>query len=159
MKTFLVLIFVLGIVSISNLYDISAQQSEITFFPPPMQQIKNGIEPTNVTCTEGLQLVLKKLNGMPACVKPASVEPLINRGWAIHVLPDITKDGKTNSEVLNTSQKEITFETVNYFDGVKGFLAKPETSGIYPGVIMIHEWWGLNENINKRQKILRQRDM
>ncbi len=148
------MIFVLGIVSVGSLNNISAQQAEIAFLPSPKQQIQNGIEPVNVTCTEGLQLVLKKLDGMPACVKPTSVEPLINRGWAIHVLPDITKGEKTNSEMLNTSQKKVIVETVNYFNGVKGFLAKPDDSGIYPGIIMIHEWWGLNDNIKQTAKDL-----
>lgn len=144
----------MGIVSFGSLNNISAQQNEIAFLPSPKQQIHNGIEPINVTCTEGLQLVLKKLDGMPACVKPTSVEPLINRGWAIHVLPDITEDEKTNSEMLNTSQKKVIVETVNYFNGVKGFLAKPDGSGTYPGIIMIHEWWGLNDNIKQTAKDL-----
>lgn len=37
---------------------------------------------------------------------------------------------------------------------VQGFLAKPKEPGNYPGVIMIHEWWGLNENIKEMAKIL-----
>ena len=28
-----------------------------------------------------------------------------------------------------------------------GFLARPEGDGPFPGVIVIQEWWGLNENI------------
>lgn len=35
-----------------------------------------------------------------------------------------------------------------------GFLAQPETPGNYPGVIMIHEWWGLNDNIKEMAKTL-----
>ncbi|KKM02657.1 hypothetical protein LCGC14_1782250 [marine sediment metagenome] len=61
---------------------------QIAYFPPPLKQINEGVSPDHVTCTEGLELVLKKSNGMPACVKPTSVEKLIARGWAIHVLPD-----------------------------------------------------------------------
>ena len=30
---------------------------------------------------------------------------------------------------------------------VKGFLARPATGEIKGGVIVIHEWWGLNDNI------------
>ncbi|MDO8510633.1 MAG: dienelactone hydrolase family protein [Nanoarchaeota archaeon] len=37
---------------------------------------------------------------------------------------------------------------------VQGFLAKPKEAGNYPGVIMIHEWWGLNDNIKEMAKIL-----
>lgn len=39
-------------------------------------------------------------------------------------------------------------------DGARGFLAKPVTEGTYPGVVMIHEWWGLNDNIREMAKIL-----
>ena len=30
-----------------------------------------------------------------------------------------------------------------------GYLAKPVIDGKYPGVVMIHEWWGLNNNIKE----------
>lgn len=36
---------------------------------------------------------------------------------------------------------------VETHDVANGFLAKPAAEGTYPGIIMIHEWWGLNENI------------
>lgn len=35
-----------------------------------------------------------------------------------------------------------------------GFVAKPKNPGSYPGIIMIHEWWGLNDNIKEMAKIL-----
>jgi len=40
-------------------------------------------------------------------------------------------------------------ENINYFKDVEGFLAKPE--GIRPkgGVVMIHEWWGLNNTMRE----------
>ena len=28
-----------------------------------------------------------------------------------------------------------------------GYLAHPKSEGPYPGVIVIQEWWGLNDNI------------
>lgn len=48
---------------------------------------------------------------------------------------------------LYVDSQEITNE-------VQGFLAKPKKSGNYPGIVMIHEWWGLNENIKEMAKIL-----
>lgn len=39
-------------------------------------------------------------------------------------------------------------------NGVLGFLAEPKKEGNYPGVIMIHEWWGLNNNIKEMAKLL-----
>ena len=53
------------------------------YFPPPLKQISNGIAPENVTCMEGLSLVTKATNNLPACVKHSSIEILIQRGWAV----------------------------------------------------------------------------
>ncbi|HLD06444.1 MAG TPA: dienelactone hydrolase family protein [Candidatus Nanoarchaeia archaeon] len=39
-------------------------------------------------------------------------------------------------------------------EGARGFVAAPRQPGEYPGVIMIHEWWGLNDNIKEMAKIL-----
>ncbi len=45
---------------------------------------------------------------------------------------------------------EVARENVRYPSGsetVEGFLARPEGAGPFPGVVVIHEWWGLNEQI------------
>src|SRR3989344_1195882 len=56
-----------------------------------------------------------------------------------------------NSDMLyGEGDKPIKAEEVVYFENVKGFYAKPEAgapSGEFPGVVMVHEWWGLNDNI------------
>ena len=128
----------------NNLQDVNA----IVYFPPPLKQIKDGVEPSNVTCTEGFELVLKQNTGQPACLKPSSVAKLIDRGWAIHVLPDYTGEN-TNSEIFALGNFEIQTENVVYHDGTTGYLAKPIDEGTFPGVVMIHEWWGLNDNIKE----------
>lgn len=48
----------------------------------------------------------------------------------------------------------IVTESVNYFKSAEGFLAKPE--GIKPGggIVMIHEWWGLNNMMREMAKNL-----
>jgi carboxymethylenebutenolidase len=46
-----------------------------------------------------------------------------------------------------TGGLNVTSSMVAYYDGVQGYLARPVGDGQYPGVIMIHEWWGLNDNI------------
>jgi len=54
----------------------------------------------------------------------------------------------TNSDMLNgNGTLAVKNEEVEYFNTTKGFYVEPEQSGSYPGVIMIHEWWGLNQNI------------
>ena len=41
---------------------------------------------------------------------------------------------------------EINFDELAVEETPYGYLARPK-EGTYPGVIMIHEWWGLNENV------------
>ena len=120
----------------------------IAYFPPTLKQISDGVDPANVTCTEGLEIVLKKSNGNPACLKPASVAKLIARGWAIHILPDYENE-INNSEIFVTGNYNVETQVVNYFDDIQGYLAKPSDEGQFPGVVMIHEWWGLNDNIKE----------
>ncbi|WP_135823675.1 dienelactone hydrolase family protein [Halorussus ruber] len=39
-------------------------------------------------------------------------------------------------------------------NGTPGYLARPADDGEYPSVVMIHEWWGLNQNIRHMADIL-----
>src|SRR5580698_3516267 len=39
-------------------------------------------------------------------------------------------------------------------DTIDGFLAVPEQPGRYPGVIVIHEWWGLNDWVKEQSEKL-----
>ena len=48
----------------------------------PLKQISSGVDPKSVICKEGYELVLKAVDNSPACVKPATAEKLIERGWA-----------------------------------------------------------------------------
>lgn len=122
--------------------------SSIAYFPPPLKQISQGADSSDVTCTEGKALVLKKSNGLPACINPSSVEKLILRGWAIHILPDYA-DENNNSEIFLLGNYKIISENVKYSGDITGYLTKPVSKGEYPGIIMIHEWWGLNDNIKE----------
>ena len=141
----LLVVFAFTIFGFSQLTDSAFA---IAYFPPPLKQISDGVDPANVTCTEGLEIVLKKSNGNPACLKPASVAKLIARGWAIHILPDYENE-INNSEIFSTGNYNVETQVVNYFDDIQGYLAKPADEGQFPGVVMIHEWWGLNDNIKE----------
>jgi hypothetical protein len=48
----------------------------------PNKQIKVGMESDKVQCDEGLELIFKYTDNSPACVKPTTVEKLVERGWA-----------------------------------------------------------------------------
>ncbi len=37
--------------------------------------------------------------------------------------------------------------SVTYGDGMEGYFSAPDGDGPFPGVVVIHEWWGLNDNI------------
>lgn len=37
---------------------------------------------------------------------------------------------------------------------VSGLLAQPSKPGTYPSVLMVHEWWGLNDNIETMARLL-----
>ena len=63
------------------------------------------------------------------------------------------------SSLEGTPITEIESETVTYaaVDGaeIQGYLARPKNaSGPLPGIIVIHEWWGLNDNIRKMADLL-----
>ena len=62
-----------------------------------------------------------------------------------------------NAESEMAPSIPVTGKSVEYatVDGhkVKGYLAVPENSdGSIPGIIVIHEWWGLNDNIRAMAK-------
>jgi carboxymethylenebutenolidase len=136
-----------GLVALSG-FSFITHADAIAYFPPPLKQISQGTDPSNVTCTEGKSLVLKQSNGLPACVNHSSIEKLIVRGWAIHILPDYINENN-NSEIFALGNHVTSSEMITYFGDASGYLAKPVDGENYPGIIMIHEWWGLNENIKE----------
>jgi len=48
----------------------------------PLKQMKEGVEPSQVQCKEGLQLLLKKSSGSAICVSSDTAEILMQRGYA-----------------------------------------------------------------------------
>ena len=56
---------------------------------------------------------------------------------------------------LEASGNGIVTENVVYYNNgkeVKGFLARPADDKTHPALILIHEWWGLNENIRENAR-------
>lgn len=56
--------------------------------------------------------------------------------------PDETTDGPLEPVIT-----KILGNNVTYYEETVGYLARPEGTNKYPGLILIHEWWGLNDNI------------
>jgi len=48
----------------------------------PLKQFKSGIAAQDVTCKEGLQLVIKAKDSSPACVQSSTAAKLVTLGWA-----------------------------------------------------------------------------
>jgi len=56
---------------------------------------------------------------------------------------------------LKTVGTPIVTMEVSYFEGndrVRGYLARPDDNKKHPGLILIHEWWGLNENMRENAR-------
>ena len=68
----------------------------------------------------------------------------------------------TNVSNLALSQElknvNLLYKTVQYFQDAQGYLVYPVSSnnsnGKLPAVIMIHEWWGVNQNIKDMANLL-----
>ncbi|SHO45676.1 Carboxymethylenebutenolidase [Nitrosotalea sinensis] len=113
----------------------------------PIKQMNMHVPINQITCAGNLQIVMKKSDGSPACIKSGDVSILIERGWAVHLLPDYTKNGTKNSDMFEGGPMQVTTSPVTYYANTTGYVAMPSQKGNFPGVILIHEWWGLNDNI------------
>lgn len=49
---------------------------------PPLKQMQDGVEPRQVQCNEGLQLLLKQSSGSAICVSSETASILMQRGYA-----------------------------------------------------------------------------
>ena len=61
--------------------------------------------------------------------------------------PTTTQTRTTITAPSQERKYDVTSEDVVYYESTSGYLSKPTESGKYPGVVMIHEWWGLTDNI------------
>ena len=60
-----------------------------------------------------------------------------------------------NNNNTSTPPEGLKTESVQYYSNATGFLAYPENStDALPGVVMVHEWWGLNQNIKNMAETL-----
>ncbi len=62
-------------------------------------------------------------------------------------------NGKNWTEEINEKEaKNTKKDNINYHSekpDLSGYIAVPEGDGPFPALILIHEWWGLNDNIRE----------
>mgnify|MGYP000386248593 CR=1 FL=1 len=59
-----------------------------------------------------------------------------------------------NADIFSAENLSAVTTTRTTINGTSGYLARPADDGTYPSVVMIHEWWGLNENVEHMAEIL-----
>ena len=64
-----------------------------------------------------------------------------------------------NKEPQNPAQASYVIhgQMVGYFSSAQGYSVAPTDAGNYPGVVLVHEWWGLNDQIKTQAEILANR--
>lgn len=51
-----------------------------TQYMPPLKQWKFGVDPTEVKCNKGMELVFKQIGNDPTCIKTTHIEKFLTRG-------------------------------------------------------------------------------
>ena len=72
---------------------------------------------------------------------------------------NIVNNTVTNKTTVDTNEGLEIKKQVKYFDGASGYLVYPSTAATtadkkVPAVIMIHEFWGINDNIRSMANTL-----
>ncbi|MFC4359142.1 dienelactone hydrolase family protein [Halobium salinum] len=74
---------------------------------------------------------------------------------------ELEKDGEctpvlsgSNADIFDATDLVAITTAETTVDGTPGYLARPAENGTYPAVVMIHEWWGLNDNIRHMADVL-----
>lgn len=69
----------------------------------PLKQMSMGIAAHDVKCKDEFTIIFKATNGMPACVKPSSVDKLVEIGWASHDMMKEMMDNESTGSMMETS--------------------------------------------------------
>src|SRR5215213_1672250 len=125
-----------------------------------------------------ISLIIFFMLGMEA---PSSLLPSINHFQSAFAQTDtpMPEDGSNNNNNLNNNSIAYSYNiyknnnntqevpirlhnsSVNYYDNTTGYLVYSELANntqqqqeLMPAIIIIHEWWGLNEHIKNQADIL-----
>jgi carboxymethylenebutenolidase len=70
----------------------------------------------------------------------------------ISFLTSVTSFGGTNKSASPQSAQTVSFKSGS--DTATGYLALPGGEGRHPGIVVIHEWWGLNDWVKEQAQRL-----
>ena len=85
--------------------------------------------------------------------EPAFAQPTQNQSATAN-LNNNTVSYSYNIYSSNETEVQLNSSSVSYHDNVTGYLVYPDNAQELPAVIMIHEWWGLNEHIKNQADVL-----
>ncbi|MDG5775471.1 dienelactone hydrolase family protein [Haloarculaceae archaeon H-GB2-1] len=60
----------------------------------------------------------------------------------------------SNADIFSAENLSAVTARNTTINGTPGYLVRPADDGEYPAVVVIHEWWGLNENVRHMAEIL-----
>jgi carboxymethylenebutenolidase len=72
----------------------------------------------------------------------------------LHINESPVSANVSNAGAMTAGDLAIKTSSIQYYGNVTGFLAEPQAPGSYPGVVLIHEWWGLNDQIKQSAQVL-----
>lgn len=88
---------------------VSGLNDEPHYIPPPLQQLKTGIESKDIACKVGLELMIKTGDGLPVCVRYPTANVLLERGWAKETISTMTSPETTVIIPVNSSIRSNGF--------------------------------------------------
>jgi len=100
----------------------------------PKKQLRNGIPVEEIQCNSGLELVIRN-NGMPACVKPETIEKMQERGMLFNSIKftDLHKEIRT----VPASEKEIETIPASSMSIVNFYITDHDLNVAHGGVEVI----------------------
>src|SRR3989304_8775057 len=83
-----------------------------------------------------------------------SLVVLISAGYSYYSLAPKISNVDLLKTMTTTEAARVSVIRPEYYPGAPGYLVVPSIPGKIPAVIMIHEWWGLNDNIKEMAQLL-----
>jgi hypothetical protein len=97
-------------ISLSD-YLVTFAISKSSILSSPLKQFNSGINPNDVKCNSGFQLIIKAKDGSPACVTPQTAQKLVERGWAKSISQTTGSVGDSAKIVtLDQNNQQITLQ-------------------------------------------------